>query len=97
MRPRPPKAPPPLVLDHEVAFCFKNSFVNQYQKMTPRTLRRDKSDDEVGESLFEGFEDFSWRLPPTLSTHGRIDDDDDDYDDDINLRPRDLPKGIRTC
>jgi hypothetical protein len=25
------------------------------------------------------------------------DDDDDDDDDDINLRPRDLPKGIRTC
>ena len=24
-------------------------------------------------------------------------DDDDDDDDDINLRPRDLPKGIRTC
>ena len=23
--------------------------------------------------------------------------DDDDDDDDINLRPRDLPKGIRTC
>jgi len=22
---------------------------------------------------------------------------DDDNDDDINLRPRDLPKGIRTC
>ena len=26
-----------------------------------------------------------------------LDDDDDDDDDDINLRPRDLPKGIRTC
>ena len=25
------------------------------------------------------------------------DADDDDDDDDINLRPRDLPKGIRTC
>jgi len=25
------------------------------------------------------------------------DDDDDDDDDDINLRPRDLPKGIGTC
>ena len=25
------------------------------------------------------------------------DDNDDDDDDDINLRPRDLPKGIRTC
>jgi hypothetical protein len=24
-------------------------------------------------------------------------DDDDDDDDDINLRPRDLPKGIGTC
>ena len=24
-------------------------------------------------------------------------DDDDDDDDDINLRPRDLLKGIRTC
>jgi hypothetical protein len=23
--------------------------------------------------------------------------DDDDDDDDINLRPRDLPKGIGTC
>jgi len=23
--------------------------------------------------------------------------DDDDDDDDINLRPRDLPKGIWTC
>jgi hypothetical protein len=41
------------------------------------------------------------RRPPCLPTHchsySYLDDDDDDDDDDINLRPRDLPKGIGTC
>ena len=31
---------------------------------------------------------------PTVLKSGYFHDDDDD---DINLRPRDLPKGIRTC
>jgi hypothetical protein len=45
---------------------------------------------------------FKWK---TKQTSGRLAGlakfvlgaDDDDDDDDINLRPRDLPKGIGTC
>jgi hypothetical protein len=39
-----------------------------------------------------GFDLAKTERPPVASV-----DDDDDDDDDINLRPRDLPKGIRTC
>jgi hypothetical protein len=45
-----------------------------------------------------------WYVPLTngsilwlVRNSSTYDRDDDDDDDDINLRPRDLPKGIRTC
>jgi hypothetical protein len=52
----------------------------------------------LGELIFI----YSGMLPPDVSSicYAKFvlgADDDDDDDDDINLRPRDLPKGIRTC